>query len=393
MIVNLKTVVPDKLVCRPGKRREELVDVGGTGLYCEVRATSPGQGTYYLRYKDADGKTCHQKLGTTTEIELDEARRRAKRLRAEITLGKDPRADEKNRKSVLKMDDFFKDHYMPHAKVHNRGWKKKSQLYDLRLKEKFGSKRLDQIKRHEISSWHVSLREDGLSPAYSDRFLSLLRNILNKAVEYEVLEKNPATAVKAFNIDCNRTYRLNSDELSRLVATLNSYKNRPVCLIALFALSTGMRIGEILKTRWSDINKEDRALLVPASNAKNKKSRSIPLNDSAISVLDQLDTEGKYDHDHVFINRRTGKPYTTISRQWVKVREAAGLPRLRIHDLRHQFASLLVNEGVSLYIVKSLLGHSQISTTEKYSHLAADSLLSASGQVAKILSGAMPKSS
>ena len=390
MIVNLKTVVPDKLVCPEGKRRIEYCDTGGTSLYCEVRATSsPGQGTYYLRYKDANGKTCHQKLGRTTDIDLDEARRRAKTLKAEITLGKDPRADAKARKAVLTFDVFFREHYLPYAKVHNRGWLKKSQLYDLRLKEKFGSKRLDQIKRHEISAWHVSLREDGLSPAYADRFLAILRHALNMAVEWEMLEKNPATGVKLFNIDSNRTYRLNSDEVSRLVATLNSYKNRPVCLIALFALSTGMRIGEILKTRWSDINKEDRALLVPASNAKTKKSRSIPLNDSAISVLDQLDTEGKF--DHVFINRRSGKPYTTISRQWVKVREAAGLPRLRIHDLRHQFASLLVNEGVSLYIVKSLLGHSQISTTEKYSHLANDSLLKSSGLVADIINNSLKK--
>ena len=68
MIVNLKTVVPDKLVCPEGKRREELVDVGGTGLYVEVRATSPGQGTFYLRYRDANGKTCHQKIGRTTDM-------------------------------------------------------------------------------------------------------------------------------------------------------------------------------------------------------------------------------------------------------------------------------------------------------------------------------------
>ena len=102
-----------------------------------------------------------------------------------------------------------------------------------------------------------------------------------------------------------------------------------------------------------------------------------------MNVLDQLDTEGKF--DHVWINRRTGKPLTTISRQWVKIRNAAGLPSLRIHDLRHQFASLLVNEGVSLYIVKSLLGHSQIATTEKYSHLATGSLLSASTQVSDII--------
>jgi len=93
---------------------------------------------------------------------------------------------------VITFDIFFRDHYMQHAKVHNRGWKKKLQMYDLRLAKTFGQKRLDQIKHHEISSWHLALREDGLSPAYSDRFLALFRNSLNKAVEYEMLEKNPA---------------------------------------------------------------------------------------------------------------------------------------------------------------------------------------------------------
>jgi site-specific recombinase XerD len=274
--------------------------------------------------------------------------------------------------------------------MHNRGWLKKLQRYNLKIKETFGNKRLDRIKRHEVSSWHVSLREEGLSPAYSDRFLALLRHVLNMAVEWDMLDKSPATGVKLFSIDNNRDYRLNSDELSRLVATLNSFRNRNVALISLLALSSGMRIGEILKMRWTDVDKQNKLLRIPASNSKSKKARTVPLNDSAMNVLDQLDTEGKF--DHVWINRRTGKPLTTISRQWVKVREAAELPNLRIHDLRHQFASLLVNEGVSLYIVKSLLGHSQIATTEKYSHLATGSLLSASGKVANILNESMKKS-
>ena len=168
MIVNLKTVVPDKLVCRPGKRREELVDVGGTGLYCEIRATSPGQGTYYLRYKDADGTTRHEKIGRTTDMDLDEARLRAKKLKAEITLGADPRGEEKARKAVLSFDAFFREHYLPYAKVHKRGWKKDSERYDLRLHRVFGDKRLNRITRHEIQSFHAGLRADGLSPAYAD---------------------------------------------------------------------------------------------------------------------------------------------------------------------------------------------------------------------------------
>ena len=189
-----------ELQCPPTKLRTEFCDSTQPGLYLLV--SKGNVKSYFLRFKSPDtGRTTHIKLGRTTDIDLDEARRRAKKLRAEITLGKDPRADEKAKKAVPTFDEFFQDHYLPHAKVHNRGWKKKSQMYDLRLKEAFGNKRLDQIKRHEIISWHIALREDGLSPAYSDRFLALLRNILNKAVEYEMLEKNPASGVKMFNPD------------------------------------------------------------------------------------------------------------------------------------------------------------------------------------------------
>lgn len=121
-------------------------------MYVEVRSTSPGQGTYYLRYNDFNGKTCHQKLGTTSEIDLEENRRRARKLKAEMTLDANPRDDEKARKAVPKFGDLFKDHYLPHAKVHNRGHKKKSQMYDLWLKGAFGHRRLDQIKRHDVNT-------------------------------------------------------------------------------------------------------------------------------------------------------------------------------------------------------------------------------------------------
>jgi hypothetical protein len=94
MIVSLtSSLIQNNLLCPEGQRRIEYVDKGGTGLYLEVRATSPGQGSYYLRWKDASGKTCHQKIGRMTEITLDEARQRAKELKAELTLGADPHLD------------------------------------------------------------------------------------------------------------------------------------------------------------------------------------------------------------------------------------------------------------------------------------------------------------
>jgi len=283
--------------------------------------------------------------------------------------------------------DFFKENYLPHAKMHNRGWKKKSQMYDLRLKDAFGNKRLDQIKRHEISAWHVGLREDGLSPAYSDRFLALLRNILAKAVEWDLLEKNPASGVKQFNID-NRSQRfLDEPELKRFLSVLATDKNRTVCLIVLFLLSTGARLNEALKAKWKDIDKVARVWRIPASNSKSKKIRSVPLNDSALEVVAQLDTEDTF--DYLFINRKTGMPYTTISKTFTRLTTKANLRNWTPHSCRHQYASFLVNSGRSLYEVQHCLGHASSATSERYSHLSSKSLQDAADSASDVIKAAM----
>ena len=389
-IVNLTQASISGLKCPEGKHRTEYVDMGGTGLYLEVRATSPGQGTFYLRYKDANNKTCHQKIGRTGDIDLGEARRRAKALKAEITLGKDPRGEEKARKAAPTFDEYFRDHYLPYAKVHNRGYKKKSQMYDLRLKDAFGNKRLDQIRRHEISSWHIALRGDGLSPAYADRFLALLRHALNLAVEWEMLEKNPAARVHLFNHDNKVEHYLDAEQLKRLLTVLRNDKNRTVCLIALFLLSTGGRLNEALRAEWKNVDRENRVWRIPASNSKSKKVRSVPLNDSAVEVLDRLDTDGKF--EHLFINRKTGLPFTTIHKVWERLRSDAGLPHLRIHDLRHQYASFLVNSGRTLYEVQQVLGHSDPGVTQRYAHLSSKSLQDAADSASDAINDSLPES-
>jgi integrase len=99
------------------------------------------------------------------------------------------------------------------------------------------------------------------------------------------------------------------------------------------------------------------------------------LNDSALMVLRQLSTQGRF--DFLFINEQTGKPYTAILKVWERLREKAGVPKLRLHDLRHQFASLLVNSGRTLYDVGTILGHSSPKVTERYAHLSTETLLQA----------------
>jgi integrase len=112
----------------------------------------------------------------------------------------------------------------------------------------------------------------------------------------------------------------------------------------------------------------------------------VPLNDSAIEVLDRLDTEDKF--EHLFINRKTGLPYTTIHKVWSRLRTDAGLPHLQIHDLRHQYASFLVNGGRTLYEVQQILGHSDPSVTQRYAHLSRKSLQDAANSASDAIKDA-----
>ena len=390
MIVNLDTIVPDRLVCPEGKRRIEYVDKGGTGLYVEVRATSPGEGTFYLRWKQ-DGKTRHRKLGTTADISLDGARERAKKLKAEIVLGLDTRAEEKAKQHAITFHDFFQDHYLPHAKAHKRTWLDDSERYALRLRQAFGHLTLAQIKRHEIQAFHANLPNDGLSPASADHYVKLLRRCLNLAVEWEMLEKNPAAGIKMFNPDNKVEHYLEAEDLERLLSVLRNgtKRNFMVRMVALFLLSTGARLNEALSAMWRDIDRDNRVWRIPASSSKSKKVRSVPLNDSAIEVLDQLGTEGKF--KWLFVNTATGERLKYVHRVWDRLRVKAGLPHLRLHDLRHQHASFLVNQGHSLYVVQQILGHKDPSVTQRYAHLSTKSLQDASDSASKMIQGAREK--
>jgi site-specific recombinase XerD len=376
-------IIATALQCPPGKHRIELCDTETPGLYIEVRETSAGQGTWYLRYKVA-GKTSHQKLGRTPEITLAEARRRARTLRAEIQLGADPRAQQA--KTVVTVSDFFIKHYLPFIRPRKRSWKRDEELYR-RIGERFGDRRLDDVTRHEIQTFHAWLLTQKLSPASADHHLKLIRQALNLAVEWEMLDKNPAAGVKLFRVDNKVEHYLDEVQLDRLLTVLRTDENRAICQVAMFLLSTGCRLNEALRARWVDIDRSSRVWRIPASNSKSKRIRSVPLNDSALQVLAEIGTEGAF--EHVFVNHQTKLPYTTVHKVWGRLRRSAGLPFLRIHDLRHQYASFLVNSGRTLYEVQQILGHSDPSVTQRYAHLSSKALQDAANSASVAIRGAM----
>lgn len=368
-----------------GKRRIEYCDKDLAGLFLEVRET--GQSTWYFRYRDVNSHTQTSKLGRSTDMSLAEARSQAKALRAEVALGGNPRADEKAAKAVITLDTFFNDHYLAYAKSHKRSWARDEELYRLRIKAVLGNKRLNQITRLQVQNFHASVLNEGLAAASANHHIKLIRRMFNLAISWDMLEKNPASRIQMFEEDNQEERYMNDEQLGNLMEVLKTDLARSVCLITTFLLATGCRLNEALSATWSQVDKDKRVFRVAAKNAKSKRMRPVPLNDTAIEVLNQLDTEGQY--EHLFINKKTKRAYVNIAKVWERLRAKAGLPHLRLHDLRHQAASHLINSGSSLYIVQQILGHSDPSVTQRYAHLSMKSLNDASDNASAIIKGAM----
>ena len=288
-------IIMNELRCPGGKSRAELCDTELPGLYVEVRDTNPGQGTYYLRYKDSTGKTCHQKIGRTMDIDLADARKKAKQLKAEIALGADPRKEAKAAAAVPTLSDFFDLQYLRHIQAHKRSWKRDRELF-ARLRPEFGQQRLNQISRQRMQQFHASLVDEaGLKPATADHVMKVARRMLNLAIEWQVLTgPNNLSRIKLFNPDNRVDRHLNSAQLARLMAVFEKDQNRNASLVATFLLATGCRLNEALSATWSQIDREHGTWSIPAANSKSRRIRSVPLSPTAREVLDQLKTAGVY---------------------------------------------------------------------------------------------------
>jgi integrase len=191
------------------------------------------------------------------------------------------------------------------------------------------------------------------------------------ALKWSISNKNPAIGVAQFNHFNQVNNVMTEDQMKNFISVVKAYPNQTIGRICLMLLSTGVRLNSVLQARWSQFDFERRIWTVPADLSKSRKSFSLPLNDSAIQILKQ---QPRYETtDLVFPNPRTKRAYVNIGKPWRKIREQAGLPKLRAHDLRHQFATNLLVSGRSLFEAQKLLSHSSPLLTQRYPHLAAES--------------------
>ncbi len=388
MIVTLTPgFIASQLAVPEGKARAEFCDTVVRGLLVEVRASAGTVPTYYLRFKRA-GKTAYDRLGTVKDLTLTQARKLATQRKVEHAAEAKVVPQPKPAVSETTLDTFWTDHALPYLKLHKRSWQRDEQLYRLRIKPKFGEARLCDITRYQVQQFQTQLAAEDLSPASQDHHIKLFRRLLNLAVEWEFLDKNVLRGIKLLNVD-NQLHDVADDvQLRKLVEVLHTDANRPVCNILLFLLSTGARVSEALKAKWSEVDLDKGVWLIPAANSKSKRGRAVPLNESARLAIDEASQRERF--EVVFANPETGKAYTRITRTFYRLRTLAGISKMRIHSCRHQYADRVLQGGGSLYSVQMLLGHADPRVSQRYAKLSMKALQEAANMAALSLPEATP---
>lgn len=373
------------LVCKDGKRRMEYCDSEVAGLYVEVRSTNSK--TFYWRAKDHAGKTFHTKIGRVSDISLADARKKVLALKADHANGFNTKSITPTKKGDMLLNDFWTE-YLVFAKSTKRSWKRDEQLWRLRIQPQFGHLKLSEITLRQIQKLMLDIRAEKLSGASADHHGQLFRRMGNLAVKWGYLDVNFARGIQLYH-EYNIIENIPDDfQLQKLMHVLLTDENRPICLLVMFLLSTGCRLNEALSAQWKNVSMDKKLWTVPHESSKSKRPRSIPLNDGALEVLKQIN---KKDSDiYVFTNAKTQKPFVNVFKPWNRIRNKAGLPNMRLHDCRHLYATIAVNNGCSIYEVSNLLGHHDLRmTTLRYAKVHMSTMLAAASTVSQKLSTLM----
>lgn len=359
-----------------GQRKLRIFDDKLTGFIMEVWAT--GVVTFYVRYRDQRRRQREIKLGRLGDVTVDQARKAAQEIRAEASLGRtDPAAERDRLRAIPTFADFVENRYLPDAKGRLRSYRDQEGFYRLRLKAQWGNMRLDEIRPADVADFQEKLRRQGLTDASVNRYTAFIRRVMNLALEWEAYEgKNPAQRAQ-MRREQHRERFLSEPELRAFFRALHLVPNRSAANALALLAATGARRGEAQGARWEHIDTDRRLWTVPLS--KSGRTRHIPLSDAALTILEAQWHAGGKGSEWVFPSSKDPtKPIVDLKKPWVRAKALAGLDDdLRIHDLRHTFASTLVGKGRSLHEVGTLLGHSQVSMTMRYAHLAPQRLIEA----------------
>lgn len=373
----------------------DVRDTKLTGFVLRVRPS--GKHSYLVSL----GRGRWHTLGSVETLKPDEARKEARAALTARDKGEDPIAKRREaRRASLTLAAFLDDHYEPWITAHRKS--AVSTLVRLRgvFGAEFGGLPIVELTPWLLEKWRAARLKSGRKPGTVNRDLSALKAALTRAAAWKLIPPHSLRDVKPLQEDkIGRLRYLSAPEEARLRKALEArdvnrkaereranawrrargYQEWPafgeysdnLAPVVLLALNTGLRFGELTGLLWSDVDLTGALLTVRSESAKSGHARHVPLNADALEVLKAWLPADAKPAAYIFPGR-DGSRLADIKTAWAPLLRAAKVTAFRFHDLRHTFASKLVQAGVDLNTVRELLGHADIKMTLRYAHLAPE---------------------
>jgi len=378
----------------------QIFDTEILGLAAKVQTS--GMRTFTLDYRYA-GRQRRMTIGRWPEWSVSAARERAKDLRRMIDEGQDPLAAKEELREaphITDMIDRYIREHLPKLAPVNAG--DQTSMLRQMLEPAWGDRLVTDITKSDVAKFldfvaegrprpckqkpknrARKLQGHKPTPVRANRVGEVLRKMFTLAVEWEWRADNPAQGFHR-RLEHARERFLSPEELVRLAAALDNAADQRGASIMRLCMLTGARVGEVRTARFEQFNLDYAIWSKPASTTKQRKIHRVPISQDVVAIVRQRKLVVPKGNVWLFPGDAIGKPVREVRRFWLKIRQEADLPDVRIHDLRHTFASLLVSGGASLEVIGRLLGHSQMQTTQRYAHLMESPLRAGVDSVASI---------
>ncbi|MEG3167300.1 tyrosine-type recombinase/integrase [Sphingomonas sp. LB3N6] len=354
------------------------------GFGCKV--TPKGKRSYFLYYRTQAGQQRRPTIGVHGPTRPEGAREIARRWLADVAQGKDPSQTRTTERASPTVRDLCERYMEEHAETRKKATSIRNdrRLIDNHLIPTLGTKKVGSVFRPDIAGLHHSLRA---TPYEANRMLAMTSKMFGLAERWGLRAdgSNSAKNIDRYNEEKRERY-LTSAEVARLWTVLHStdaaLTASPSSIAAIKLLMlTGRRLNEVLGLRWAWIDLDANLMRLP--DTKNG-ALLVSLGAAAVAILTELKASGR---DEVFViaGQRKGAALVNLQKPWRALRALAGLEDVRIHDLRHTYASIGAGLGMSLPLLGRLLGHTQAATTARYAHLAQDPVRAAADAISEEL--------
>lgn len=381
-------------------------DVPGLG----VRVTVAGARSWTLDYRTSAGRTRRMTLpGSAASWTVSQARDHARKLIRRIADGADPAGERQAERAAPTVADlaarFDAEHLPKRRPATQRDYRS---ILRLHILPELGRIKVADLRHADVERLHRAVK----ARYRANRSVAVLSKMLNLAVKWELAERNVASGIERKPEDKRERF-LTPAELARLGEVLTTHPERTTCNAIRLLLLTGARKGEMLSARWEQIDLAAGAWTKPSASTKQGREHRVPLSKAALMLLAEMHAAADPARPWLFPGANPDAPLVEIKRTWLAVCVKSGLAKqvaklvdgkpfkdrdgkpvmvwqstVRLHDLRHSYASILASSGLSLPVIGALLGHTQAATTARYAHLLDDPLRAATERASAFIASA-----